>query len=235
MNPRTEILAAACGIIFALGLLLGWGLLAGHILPPTLPSALAEDVAAKYQSSALSIQTGMAITLATAAFLVPFGSALATQMRRMEGAGDVLARSQMGCAVLTAGVVTMGMTLFAITSFRPDRDPQLTLLLSDMAWIAFTMPVCGIMLWMIVTGWAILGDRASDPVFPRWSGYFCFFGASLTAPGYPVALFKHGPFAWNGLLAFWLALLIAFAWIVLMSVLTMRAVRRDPDLQSSSL
>lgn len=232
MKQTNEILSAACGIVFALGLLLGWGLLAGHILPPTLPSASSAVVAEKYQASAISIQFGMAVTLATAAFLVPYGSALATQIRRMEGGQGTLARAQMGCAVLTAGVVTMGMTLFAITSFRPDRDPELTLLLSDMAWIAFTMPVCGIMVWMLVTGIAILGDRSSVPIFPRWTGYFCFFGASLTAPGFPVALFKHGPFAWNGLLAFWLALLMAFAWILLMSYLCIRAARRPSTVQA---
>ncbi len=227
MAYRNQVISALGGIVFGLGLLMGWGLMAGHMIPPSAPSDSAERIAQLHSDHELRIQLGMAITLATLAFLVPFGSALATQMRRMEGGQRTLADAQMGCAILTAGVVTMGMTLFAITSFRPDRNEEITYLLSDMSWIAFTMPVSGIMVWMLVTGLAILGDRAPEPVFPRWSGYFSFLGASLTAPGYLVPLFKQGPFAWNGLLAFWVALTVAFAWVALMVVLTIRGARNQ--------
>lgn len=228
MKLQSDILSACSGLLFALGLLVGWGLLAGS-LPPLSPGATAEVVASFYQQNEVRIQFGLGVTLAAMAFLVPFGSALAVQVRRMEGERAVLANAQLGCAILTAGVVTMGMTLFAIASFRPERNIEITYLLNDMAWIAFTMPVSGIMVWMLVTGIAIVSDKSTPAVFPRWSGYFCFLAATLTAPGFPVALFKSGPFAWNGLLAFWIALVTAFAWIILMSVLIIRAVNKEAE------
>ncbi len=232
MRNAADIFGAISGLIFAGGLLLGWGLISATILPPLSPNSSPEAVTQFYQDGSSRIQFGMMITMATLAFLVPFGSALATQMRRMADGHATLANAQFGCTVLTAGVVTMGMTLWSITSFRPDRGVELTYLLNDMAWIAFTLPVSGIMLMMFVTGLAIITDKSPEPIFPRWSAYFCFWGATLTAPGFGVVLFKSGPFAWNGLFAFWIALAIAFAWIIVIATLIIRAVRIQTARQS---
>jgi hypothetical protein len=40
--------------------------------------------------------------------------------------------------------------------------------------------------------------------------------------------FKRGPFAWNGLLAWWLVLVAYFLWITVTSIALVRAVKRDP-------
>ncbi|WP_027874627.1 DUF4386 family protein [Spongiibacter marinus] len=225
MNARNQIMCAASGFIFIVGFFVGWWIIAG-LVPPISPSATAQEVANFYSQNSIRIQFGLATAMFSMAFLIPMASAWSTQIRRMERGEPVLARAQFGCAVVTTGIVTIGVLLWSVTAFRPDRDIELTLLLHDLSWIGFTMPVSGIMVWMLCVGFAILTDYNSEPIFPRWMGYFSMLAALLTAPGFPVVLFKSGPFAWNGLLAFWVALSIVIIWASMLIVLTIRNLSR---------
>ena len=70
---------------------------------------------------------------------------------------------------------------------------------------------------------ATLGDQRSVPVFARWVGYLNLWMAVLLAPGVLVLFFKTGPFAWNGLFAFWFPLVLFLTWLAIMCVLLLRA------------
>jgi hypothetical protein len=47
------------------------------------------------------------------------------------------------------------------------------------------------------------------------------------APASFMGLFKTGPLAYNGMLAFWLVALDFFIWMVVMSVMTFKAISAD--------
>jgi hypothetical protein len=60
----------------------------------------------------------------------------------------------------------------------------------------------------------VLMDRSERPLFPRWVGRFNLAVAAIFATGAPVNSITTGPFARNGLLAFW-AVLVAFGgWVL---------------------
>jgi hypothetical protein len=65
---------------------------------------------------------------------------------------------------------------------------------------------------LVALGLAILRDDSEQLVFPRWIAYFNFWVAILSLPGVLIPLFKIGPFAWNGLLAFWVPLVTFGVW-----------------------
>ena len=67
-------------------------------------------------------------------------------------------------------------------------------------------------------GLAILGDKGMAPMFPRWVGFFSMWVGVLFVPGGMLTFFKHGPFAWDGLFAFWIPLLTFFCWYLVMFV-----------------
>jgi hypothetical protein len=80
-----------------------------------------------------------------------------------------------------------------------------------------------------VIGVPILQDRRTVPVFPRWSGYYCLWTALLVTPGSLVPFFKAGPFAWDGIMSWWVPVAVLALWFFVMTPVLLRAVS-VPDL-----
>jgi hypothetical protein len=91
-------------------------------------------------------------------------------------------------------------------SFRVDeQSPDITRILNDLGWLFFVGVPSTLLVQIAVIGVAALIDNRDTPIFPRWYGYYSLWTALLLAPAGVVVLFKRGPFAWNGLFTFWLA------------------------------
>jgi len=61
---------------------------------------------------------------------------------------------------------------------------------------------------------AVLQDKGPEPIFPRWLGYLSFWAAASFLFGGLNPLFRSGPMAYDGLLAWWLGLIVFTVWIV---------------------
>jgi hypothetical protein len=115
-----------------------------------------------------------------------------------------------------------------VASFRPERDPQLTQTLNDLAWIPFIMVFPPVMIQALSIAVAILNKPDQD-VFPRWLAYFNVWCAVLFLPAVLIPFFKRGPFAWHGLLEFWLAAVVFFGWFAVMTVGLLGAIKRQGE------
>ncbi|MET0983808.1 MAG: hypothetical protein ABW034_00230 [Steroidobacteraceae bacterium] len=72
------------------------------------------------------------------------------------------------------------------------------------------------------------------PIFPRWFGWFNIWIVIIYLPGSFIALFKRGPFAWNGLLAWWIPLTLFVIWMVATTYLLLKAIERQEREASSA-
>jgi hypothetical protein len=94
------------------------------------------------------------------------------------------------CVAMTAGAM------------RPDRNPAEQRWLYDFGFLSFsgTMGVflVGSLIWMA----AILLDK--NRVFPRWFGYLNLCNALTEVVIAPSWIFRRGPLAWNGVIAWWI-------------------------------
>ena len=119
-----------------------------------------------------------------------------------------------------------------VGAMRPDRDPALTSWLYDGAFLTFvgTMGVflIGTLVWMV----AILIDK--NKVFPKWFGYLNLCNAMTEIVAAPVWIFKEGPFAWNGLVAFWIATMVCVVYTGMFITLLMQMIKRE-DLRDGVL
>lgn len=79
--------------------------------------------------------------------------------------------------------------------------------------------------WSI--GLGALIDRRTNPVFPRWFGYLNFVLGFLLIPGAFVYLFKTGPLAWNGRLAYWIPSMVYLVWKVATPIVLLRAIKSE--------
>jgi hypothetical protein len=60
-------------------------------------------------------------------------------------------------------------------------------------------------------------DRSTRPLWPRWVGYLNLWIALSGAGGGLAVFFKHGPFAWNGLVGFYIPIAAFTVWIAVMT------------------
>lgn len=226
MNYRIQLLCAWAGPLYVA--LFCAGLLVAGFIPPPSPTLDAQAIADIYTARKTNIQVGMLIVMAAQGLFAIFVAELTVQLRRIEGPFSPLSYAQLALGVLAVLLVIFPSLLLEIATFRPhDRSPEFLRLLNDMTWIPFVGAWFTVVPQWTVTGLAILLDKHKPPVFPRWAAYvnFCILVLSLPSTG---LYFLHtGPFAWNGLLSFWLAATAFFTWTVLMAYLMIKAIHQQ--------
>ena len=224
MNPKIQMLCAWAGPAFVVSFCVGIWFVAGFV-PPHLPSASGADIAAFYQSDLSRIRIGLLITSFAATLWIPWAAALSAQLKRM--VNPVLADTQLGCGIATSVFVILPIFVWMAAAYRPERNPELLLFFNDFAFIMFVGLVPPAYFQITSVGIATLFDKSPKPVFPRWVGFFNIWVALLTLPGGLVIFFQSGPFAWNGMLAFWLPMAVYGVWYPTMFLVLRKAIHEE--------
>ena len=199
--------------------------LAAGFLPPPLPSASAGEIAAIYQNNMNGIRMGSVMVMLTGAFYLPFSVLIFVYMRRMEPRqAPVLSYTQLVGGVAGMMLFVVAAVLWTLAAFRPDRSPEITQALNDFGWLFFLMPSALPFLQNAALGLAIIGDKNSPPIMPRWVGFYSLWSGLIFLPGALSTFFKTGPFAWNGLLALWIPATVFGIWIVVTMVYLIEAI-----------
>ena len=171
--------------------------------PPLSPTMTAQQVADFYRNNVGQIRASMLIFNLCEVTFIPFYMVIVVQMQRMANPSRAFAYSYLSAAASGATLFALADLAWLIAAFRPERDPDLLLLLNDLAWMAFITPVGFIIAQNLCLALAIFMDSRGTPVFPRWVGHFNIVAGLLMTPGAFAMMFMHGPLAWDGLLAFW--------------------------------
>lgn len=204
LTRKTNLFGAWCGIIYLAMLFLGWFLIAGFF-PLHQPAAGAEEIAAVFRNNQTGIRAGMVIVMWAAAIFLPFVAAVADFVSRVEGRNGPLTRITTMAGYGNAMLTFYPPMFWLVAAFRPDeRSADLTYLLNDIGWLQFIGGLSLVMPMIIAVGIAALHDKRANPTFPRWAAFACFLGFVLMLPDQLLFFFKSGPFAWNGLIAFWI-------------------------------
>ncbi len=229
MNAQMQRLCSWCGVLCTLFWLAGFWPLA-HGFAPHPPTWGAAEIAAFYRTDTNAIRLGL-ITLGFGSVLyLPWCAAITTQMRRIEGPHSVLAWSQLGLGSIFVWVFFLPVMIWLCCAYRPEEtDPALLWKMNDMAWLTFINPVCIIFFQGIAIALAILSDKSQQPIFPRWFGWANLWIVIIYVPGSFIPLFKTGPFAWNGLLAWWIPLTLFVIWMITMTYFLLAAIRRQEE------
>lgn len=212
---------------FILGMIIGWGLIAGFLLPPPSASLEATEVAKFLADGGITLRIGLCVALVGVGGLIPLSAVLGDQLRKMEGGRPIWANAQLVCAGLSFWLLSQSIIFFAVAAFRPERDPALIQLIFDAAWLTLVVPVAMIVLWQAAVGAVILSDRNPTPVMPRWLGYLSIWVALLSAPGFLGILFTEGPFAWSGIFVFWVPFAVFVTWWTALTVQLLKNINAE--------
>jgi len=195
-------------------------------LHPMSPTMSADQVASFYRDETARIRYSMILFNWFGVGLIPTVMLLAMQVRRMAHRTPILSYSLIACAGGPPCLFLIANMFWLLGSFRPERAPELTQLLNDLAWITFTISVPYLIAQCLLLALAIYWDRQEQPVFKMWVAHFNLLVAVALAPAAFTALTFSGPLAWDGLLSFWVKNIAIAAWIVVMGVVLGQSILR---------
>lgn len=209
MDEKTKILyqkiSIYCGPVFVTTFVVFWAWL-GHNLPPPHPDWPAQAFADRYLAHLAAIRVGFLVALITICLYLPWTGYVTARMMRIEQSPyPVLSYLQLLGGGLTVMVVSISMWCWVVAAQRPERLPEITQMLTDAGWLMNDTVYMCTTLQMVAMALCVMADKRSKvPLMPGWACYltiFCgctFFPASLTA------VLRGGPFAYDGLVGFWI-------------------------------
>jgi hypothetical protein len=100
------------------------------------------------------------------------------------------------------------MLCWAVSCFRPERNPEITKVLFDIGWESIELQWSIATVQMVAMAVAGLCDDRATPLFPSW---VCWLSIWCVRARHPHSLSERGPFAWDGLLSFYIPY---SAWLV---------------------
>jgi hypothetical protein len=198
---------------------------------PMSPTLSAEQVAAFYRDpeNLPRIRYSMIVFNWFGVGLIPILALIVLQIRRMAHRTPIFSYAMIACAAGGPTIFLMADLFWLLAAFRPMRDPQLTAMFNDLAWVTFSTQVGFLIAQSVILALAIHLDRQEQPVFKRWVAHFNLFIAALLVPAAFAGAAMTGPIAWDGVLTFWVRNVAIGLWIVVMGVVLGQAIYRQRD------
>jgi hypothetical protein len=228
MNRTVHKFCAWSGTLCLALMVIGFVVMAGFI-PARPASQSAQQTAQFLLENRDMIKWGLIVSMFGAPLLMPFSASISIHMRRIEGRYPALAMTELGLGAIFVLEFIYLIFFWQTATYRSDRAPELIQLLDDMGWIPFVGLTSTIVLQVTVFGVAILLDRRERPVFPRWLGYYNLWVALMFLPGTFNVFYESGPLSRNGIIAWYIPLVVFATWLVITSFYLSRAVDRMTD------
>lgn len=196
------------------------------MIPPPNPGKTPDEVAELFTGHQDRIRVGSYVMFLAAGLLNFFVAAISQQLKRMPGpAASLLSQTQLISGALGTFMFLWAPMIWIAATFRPEeRSPETLATLYDLAYLAWIGNAAWVIAQGIAIALAVLSDRSEWPVYPRWVGYFNIWVVILYVPSALDIFFTSGMFSWNGLIVFYLPTAAFFVWLVVMAVMTVRAI-----------
>ncbi|MCX4098088.1 hypothetical protein [Nocardia sp. alder85J] len=183
----------------------------GRATPPPRPDVTDLQAAQWFDKHHLTIQIGFAVLLVVAGGAAVANGIIGYYMKRMSS-GSVLAYAFIGA--MGVGAIPgfhILLVCWLTATFRPDRSPRLLHTLYDLGMLSYNGSLGCFTAAYAVLAIAILYDR--NRIFPKWFAYISVWQIVTEVLATQMWVFHSGAFAWNGLITFYIAVVIFGLWI----------------------
>jgi hypothetical protein len=200
--------------------------LLAHVMPPPSPALSAPQILAFFHVHGTTIKVGFALLMGVIGLGSISNGLVAYQMKRMS-VSPVFAYGYIGTLAVGAIPGCLFCAIFFLEAvFRPDRNPHLIALSYDIALLTFVGSLgCFVANYCVFT-LAVLLDK--NNVFPKWLGYMGVWQIVTELLAAPVFIFKVGPFAWNGAIAFYEGTVIFAIFLTCLILQVRKAIEHQP-------
>ncbi|MGQ0624701.1 MAG: hypothetical protein ACT4PP_08675 [Sporichthyaceae bacterium] len=223
MNTRSQMACAISGLVGVTAILAG--LIISGYLPPPKADWSAERLTEFYVEDRDRIRAGLLLLLLAMCGWAGLSAVVTVQLHRAGQSTMAVLQAITGAA--TYVVLTLFAVLLAAAAFRVERTPEDVQLLHDIGWFMAFLAAPPFCVQALATGAAILSDKTANPVYPRWLGYTGLWVALLLLPGVLLMFFLDGPFAYHGVISYWIPVFGFGAWMGLLSLCAYLAARAE--------
>jgi hypothetical protein len=227
MSIRAQQILLAWTVLFAVAYVLALAFLLDMIPPP--PATLqAHELADWYAARHTSIRIGAVVSSICSGFMLPLSVVIASQIARIDGGQRVWSIAALCGGVMTSIFMVLPPVFWGVAAYTPSRDAQVTAVAHEFGTLTFVSVVpYYLFLFVAVIVFCFRAPRAAHSPFPRWFGYFTAWIALMFEAGPFAFLTKTGPFAWDGILAFWIPFVLIIVWMSVMIPLVMNSLRHQ--------
>ncbi len=200
-NATWDLLGAFTGVIFVVLMVVSMGIVGDPDVEPSDPSA---QIAKAYADGSDEATTGALIGVAGLVFFFGFLAYFRRHLERAEGEGGWLTSTAYGGGLVVAAMMLVMLSMtFATTSVSPSVDTVVGKVFTTWFWNSVWVFAPPMIAFVLAASLVVV--RYSG--LPRWTGWL----------GFPLAL---------TLLAPWVGMVVAMAWVLLVSLaLTYQAIR----------
>ncbi|WP_420467718.1 hypothetical protein [Panacagrimonas sp.] len=236
--------AVACTWIFTLLTVVGWLGIANFWMPVPADAGME----ATHQWFAVEhkwgILIGCTLFYIAAGFLTPSSIQFGIMLAKIEGRWPIWSLTTAVCGIFISLIVFFNACAWMVAAYRPETGADVAQSWYDWAWFAFLLGWIYLSIEMISTALVELQDQRETPMVPRWFSWFTIAGAVAIVTAAGPAFFKTGPFAYHGLLAFYMPVLVwgvylngnaVFMWLELSREQAARSTRVGASVSGAAL
>lgn len=213
VNIKYELFGTWCAPIFFALALGGWFVLA-HWFDPAGASLSPEQLKAWYADRRFEVILGMSVFCLSTAFFCIYTIQVGLWLWRFEGRSPLMSLAQLFGGFSVVIYVFVSNCLWIGVAYRADTpaNPDVLVGLNDAAWFSFLVGWVGLTQQMLATAAVTWHDRRRQPLVPRWFTKATIIGALFVPMANGCAFAMTGAFAWNGLLGFYIPIVIWGVW-----------------------
>jgi len=223
----SQKLGLYCNFIFVALTAVGWLGIAHFYLPAPADLGLEETKVWFTETHRWGVLIGCTIFYIAAGVLTPGSLAFGVMLSKIEGRRPLWSMTTAVCGVFISLIIFFNCCAWIVAAYRPENGADVIQSWYDWAWFAFLLGWIYLAIEMIATGAVELMDDRPRPMIPRWFTWATFFGALALLGAAGPAFFKSGPFAYHGLLAFYLPVVIWGTYLVMTSWFMVKELDRE--------
>jgi len=206
----------------------GWLGIAHFWMPARADLSLEETKVWFTQTHHPAVIVGLTLFYIAAGFLTPGSVAFGIMLAKIEGRWPVWSYTTAVCGVFISLIVFFNACAWMVSAYRKESEASVLQGFSDWAWFAFLLGWIYLAAEMFATAIVELMDQRPEPMVPRWFSWLTIAGGFTVFFAGGPAFFKSGPFAYHGLLAFYLPVAIWGGYICLTTWYMLKELKRTP-------
>jgi len=224
-NPKAELWLAWCTIVVFYNIfgIVFFGLT--RTQPPPQPWWAAARVAQWFSDNHDGLLVGFGVIFMMGAFSVASTALITYSIFRMSVSRAFAWAYLIIYSLAAAPGMLVTCIALVVGALRPDRDPRLLTWLYDMGFLSFSGTMGIFLVGSVVWAVAILLDK--NRVLPKWFGYLNICNALTEVVVATCCIVKSGPFAWNGLISFYINMVVFAAYTGVFITLLQKMIQRE--------